>query len=102
MSTTERNKNQDLPYNPEITKEDEQALNDKGKSMNKGQDAELDNKETPTDFTAENLDIPGRNEADVSTDGADIPDEENYQFNERGAKPEHQKQSEHPKSDEKI
>ncbi|UAB83577.1 hypothetical protein INR75_15560 [Zunongwangia sp. SCSIO 43204] len=102
MSTTERNKDQDLPYNPEITKEDEQALNDKGKSMNKGQDAELDNKATPTDFTAENLDIPGRNEADVSTDGADIPDEENYQFNERGTKPEHQKQSEHPKSDEKI
>ena len=102
MSTTERNKDQDLPYNPEITKEDEQALNDKGKSMNKGQDAELDNKATPTDFTAENLDIPGRNEADVSTDGADIPDEENYQFNERGTKPEHQKESEHPKSDEKI
>jgi len=42
--------NDDLPYNPEITKEDKQALNEKGRSMDKGQDRELDHKEQ-VDFT---------------------------------------------------
>jgi len=36
-----QSENEDLPYNPEITKEDKEALNEKGRS-NKGQDKDLD------------------------------------------------------------
>ena len=49
-------------YNSEITAEDKQALNEKGRSMNKGQDKDLD-REQPVDFTADNMDIPGRNQS---------------------------------------
>ena len=49
-------------YNSDITAEDKQALNEKGRSMNKGQDKDLD-REQPVDFTADNMDIPGSNQS---------------------------------------
>ena len=72
----------DLPYNPNITNEDKQALNEKGRSMNKNQDKELD-RQKDVDFTGKNLDIPGSN-YDGTSKQKDIPDEANRQFNERG------------------
>ncbi|WBL27193.1 hypothetical protein [Zunongwangia sp. HGR-M22] len=102
MSAYKENKDQELPYNPEITKDDQQALNEKGKSMNKGQDAALDHTQTNNDFAAKDLDIPGREDADTSSNGNDIPDEENRQFNKRGVKPDYQKEKEHPNSNKKI
>ncbi|MDN3593890.1 hypothetical protein [Zunongwangia endophytica] len=102
MSSNKEKKDQDLPYNPEVTKDDQQALNEKGRSMNKGQDAALDHTQTNNDFAAKDLDIPERQEADISSDGSDIPDEENRQFNKRGAKPDYQKDREHPNSDKEI
>jgi len=69
-------------YNPDITAEDKQALNKKGRSMNKGQDKELD-KEKPVDFTADNLDIPGSNQT-AKDDDEKLVDEENYRFNKKG------------------
>ena len=76
----------DLPYNPEITKEDKEALNEKGRSMNKGQDKDLDQKEQ-VDFTPDELDIPGSNDSRPE-DKTDLVDEENMQFNNKGAKEE--------------
>ena len=77
MSTKENKK-----YNSDITAEDKQALNEKGRSMNKGQDKELD-REKPVDFTADNLDIPGSNQS-AEKDREKLVDEENYRFNKKG------------------
>ncbi len=96
----EKNKEK-LPYNPDITDEDKQALNEKGHSMNMGQDKALADREREVDFTAKDLDIPGRQERDTST-GKEIPDEDNYQFNQRGSRPKEQKKSEHPNPDREI
>lgn len=79
----------DLPYNPEITKEDKEALNEKGRSMNKGQDKDLDHKEN-VDFTPDELDIPASNDSKPE-DKTDLVDEENMQFNKKGAKGENEK-----------
>ena len=97
---TDQNK-KDLPYNPDITDDDRQALNEKGHSMNRGQDKDLADRERKVDFTGKDLDIPGRNERDTST-GTGIPDEENYQFNQRGSRSEEKKKSEHPNPDRDI
>jgi hypothetical protein len=97
----EDKKKEKLPYNPEITNEDMQALNEKGHSMNMGRDKELANREREVDFTAKDMDIPGRDERDTST-GKEIPDEDNYQFNQRRVRPDEQKKSEHPNPDSKI
>jgi len=74
----------DLPYNPEVTKEDKEALNEKGRSMNKGQDKDLDQKEQ-VDFTPDELDIPASNDSKLR-DKTDLVDEENMQFNKKGSK----------------
>ncbi|MGA8854193.1 MAG: hypothetical protein WB492_08460 [Christiangramia sp.] len=95
-----KSKPEDLPYNPELTKEDEQALNDKNRSMNKGQDKQLD-RDKDVDFTAEKMDIPASNDS-KPTDKSELVDEENMQYNEKGSRPEHKKSSDHPRSDEKI
>lgn len=78
--------NKDLPYNPDITQEDKEALNEKGRSMSKGLDRELDHKEK-VDFTPDELDIPASNDSRLE-DKTDLVDEENMQFNNKGAKEE--------------
>lgn len=90
----------DLPYNPEVTKEDEQALNEKGQSMNKGQDKVLD-REQEVDFSADELDVPASNSNLPEKEGR-IPDEQNWQYNKKGARPDEAKQKDHPKSDKEI
>jgi len=95
-----KSKSEDLPYNPELTKEDNQALNDKGRSMNKGQDKDLDrNKEV--DFTADELDVPASNDT-KRREKSEMVDEENMLYNKKGSRAEHKKSSDHPRSDEKI
>ena len=84
--------NKDLPYNPDITQEDKEALNEKGRSMNKAQDRELDHKEK-VDFTPDELDIPASNDTKPE-DKTDRVDEENMQFNKKGAKGENEKSGE--------
>lgn len=95
-----KSKPEDLPYNPEVTNEDKQALNDKGRSMNKGQDKDLD-RDQKVDFTAEELDVPASNSNLPDKEGR-IPDEQNMQYNNKGARPDHKKSTDHPKSDDKI
>lgn len=75
-----------LPYDPDINKEDKQALQERGHNMNPTDDKILENRKKPVDFTADQLDIPGRNEADTSQRGTDIPDEENFQYDKSGEK----------------
>ncbi|MUP45736.1 hypothetical protein E0K83_08255 [Gramella sp. BOM4] len=94
-----KGKPEDLPYNPDVTNEDKQALNEKGRSMNKGQDKALD-RERDVDFTAEELDIPAGGQNDPEK--GDIPDEQNYQYNNRGEREDWEKSKDHPKSDKKI
>jgi hypothetical protein len=65
-------------YNSDITAEDKQALNKKGRSMNKDQD-----KEKSVDFTTDNLNIPGSNQT-AKDDKDKLVDEENYKFNKKG------------------
>lgn len=92
----------DLPYDPNINDDDMQALQDKGLSMDQGQDKPLAERKRPVDFTGKSLDIPGRNEADTTHDGPDIPDEENFQFNERGARKDEDKKGDHPNPDREV
>ena len=97
-----KGKPDDLPYNPDITSEDEQALNDKGRSMNKGQDAELDkNRKRDADFAAEELDVPASNDS-KNRDRSELVDEENMQYNKKGARKDHEKAKDHPNSSKKI
>ena len=95
-----KGKPDDLPYNPEITSEDKQALNEKGKSMNKGQDAEK-NRQRDGDYTANELDVPASN-ANKPGDRSELVDEENMQYNKRGAREDHEKAKDHPGSSKKI
>ena len=94
-----KGKPEDLPYNPEVTGEDKEALNEKGRSMNKGQDQALD-RDKPVDFSADELDIPAGGENDPEK--GDLPDEQNWQFNRKGSREDWEKSKEHPKSDDKI
>ena len=97
-----KSKPEDLPYNPDITSEDEQALNDKGQSMNKGQDADLDkNRKRDADFTADELDVPASNDS-KKRDKSELVDEENMQYNKKGSRAEHERAKDHPNSDKKI
>ena len=80
----EEKKNKNLPYNPDITDEDRQALPDKGLSMEPDEDRAVKDRNSPVDFTAKDLDIPNSDARDTSHEGKDIPDEENHQHNRRG------------------
>lgn len=95
-----KGKPEDLPYNPEVTKEDKQALNQKGRSMNKGQDKDLD-REKPVDFTAHKMDVPASNQNKPSKEG-EIPDEQNWQYNKKGSPKARDMATDHKGSDKKI
>lgn len=91
--------NTDLPYDPNINSEDLQALHDENLSMDQGQDKFLADRDRPADFTADELDIPGADDADTTHRGTDNPDEENYQFDNRGAPKKRSKEEEIPDPD---
>lgn len=78
----------DLPYDPNINKDDKQALQERGLDINLNDDRFLAERDRPVDFAADDLDIPGRNEADTTHEGTDIPDEENFQYDQSGLKKE--------------
>lgn len=76
----------DLHYDPNINSDDKQALQDRGHNMNPTDDKYVEDRERPVDFAADDLDIPGRNLADTTHEGTDIPDEENFQYDQSGVK----------------
>lgn len=68
-------------YNPDVTKEDLQALGDKKDHLRTdgGDDELLRNREKPVDFAAKDLDIPGRKLPSEKT-GKKPKDEENKHY----------------------
>jgi len=74
----------DLPYDPNITKDDLQALDERSINRSPSEERFLAERDRPVDLTAEDLDIPGTDLADTTHEGTDIPDEENFQYDERG------------------
>ena len=80
------NKNDNKDYNSDITKEDLNALGDKTKNIrkDKGDDAQLENRERKVDFTGKNLDVPGRN-LPSNRPGDKLKDEENQLYSQGSA-----------------
>lgn len=88
-------KTNNLPYDPNVNDDDMLALHEDGLNMAPDEDKQLENRDKPVDFTGKDLDIPPREERDT-TSGTEIPDPDNYQWNERGAKPGATKGKDHP------
>lgn len=95
----DQNQKNDIPYDPNITKDDKQALQERGQNMSPTDDQFLADRERPVDFSAEDLDIPGRNQADTSHRGTDIPDEQNFQYDRSGMKKKRSNDGEIPDRD---
>ncbi|CAN5402160.1 hypothetical protein BH23BAC2_BH23BAC2_07620 [soil metagenome] len=79
-------KENDLPYDPDINEDDKQALQERGINMNPRDKKFLAERDRPLDFAAKDLDIPGRDERNTTHEGTDIPDEQNFQYDESGIK----------------
>ncbi|HSI70294.1 MAG TPA: hypothetical protein VK941_08690 [Gillisia sp.] len=92
----------DLPYDPNINKDDLQALHREGLSMDQGRDKFLSDRKRPVDFTGNEMDIPSRDESDTSQDGTDLPDEENNQYNERGVRKDEDMKRDLPNSNRDV
>jgi len=77
MSNKEKKK-EDLPYNPEITKEDLKAIGDKQGNLKQdlSDDELLKERKKKVDFTGKELDVPGRDLPSQKTKKT-IKDEEN-------------------------
>lgn len=86
LRDSDRIEKNDLPYDPNINRDDKQALQERGLNMSPADDEFLADRERPVDFAADDLDIPGRNEADTTHRGTDIPDEENFQYDQSGVR----------------
>lgn len=63
-------------YDSKISKEDMNALRKRGLSMDGGDDRLLQDREELIDFSGKDLDVPGRNQVNL-TPSAGITDEEN-------------------------
>lgn len=70
-------------YNSNVTKDDLQALGKKGLSMDTGDDSLLQDRDEKIDFSGENLDVPGRNEINL-TPNLGLKDEENTLYGQGG------------------
>lgn len=70
-----------VPYNSDITKEDEKILGDKSGNLRQdnGDDELLKNRKTEPDFAAKDLDIPGSKNSKLITN-QNKADEENQHY----------------------
>ncbi len=68
-----------LPYNPDITDDDLDMLNQDNIDGDGGDDQQLKDREEKVDFAGKDLDVPGRNQA-LRKDGKGFEDEENKLF----------------------
>lgn len=79
----DKNKNQKKTYNSEVTKEDVNKLGERTieqKDDRQGDDAQLNTREKPVDFTGKNLDVPGRDLP--KTNPTTLKDEENQLYSQ--------------------
>ena len=78
-----KNNNTDTTYNPEITKDDIDAIGKKGLRADSEDDRLLLDRDQTVDFQGKDLDIPGRAKNN-STAKKSITDEENTLFGQGG------------------
>src|SRR5699024_10683489 len=74
-------KEEDLPYNPDVTDEDLENLQHDNQHTDGGDDEMLRERREEVDFTGEDLDVPGSKTARESGRKG-LPDEENQLFSE--------------------
>ena len=70
-------------YNSELTNADKPKLGERAENQrndHKGDEAQLENRSLPVDFTAKNLDIPGRTNATLANNN--LKDEENEHYSQ--------------------
>ena len=82
-----KNSKEKLPYNPEITKEDQKILGDVAGNVHTGtgEDTNLQNRTNPIDFEGKDLDVPGRElPKDREVDPTALKDEENQLYSQGG------------------
>ncbi|MBD1260532.1 hypothetical protein HZY62_08020 [Maribacter polysiphoniae] len=87
MQTKNNNESTTKPkssYNAEVTKEDLYALGKKGLSMDPDDDLLLQQRKDRIDFFGKDLDIPGRNEHNLTSSQGSISNEENNLFGPGG------------------
>lgn len=84
MKKNKSEKEQELPYNPDITEHDKDILNQDNIHGDGGDDQQLKERKKPVDFTGKNLDIPGSNEAKKGNGPAGLNDEENKLHSQGG------------------
>src|SRR5690554_6820164 len=73
-----------LPYNPNITKHDLDILSQEHIHGDGGDDQQLKDRKEKVDFTGEDLDVPGRNQAKKENNPSGLPDEENQLYSQGG------------------
>lgn len=74
---------EDLPYNPEVTKHDLDMLSQENVHGDGGDDQQLKDRKDKIDFAGDDLDVPGRKKARES-DKKGLPDEENKLYSQGG------------------
>jgi|SRR5690625_2578025 len=77
------NEEKKLPFNPEVTEEDLEALQHENIHTDGGDDEELRNRPEDVDFSGKDLDVPGSETARCSGRRG-MPDEENQLFSQGG------------------
>jgi|SRR5690625_2780711 len=82
-SELKKKKEENLPYNPEVTKEDLESLPHDNIHTDGGDDEILRERKKKVDFTGEDLDIPGSKTAKKSGEKG-MTDEENQLFSQGG------------------
>lgn len=79
----EEERDEKLPYNPEITEHDLDILSQDNIHGDGGDDQQLKDRVEEVDFAGEDLDIPGRESA-REWDKIGLPDEENKLYSQGG------------------
>ncbi len=77
-------KKENLKYNPEITEQDKDILNQDNIHSDGGDDQELKDRKRKVDFAGADLDVPGRNQAKKGNGPEGFNDEENKLFSQGG------------------
>ena len=84
MKKKENPSNENLPYNPEITKNDKDILRQENIHGDGGDDQQLRDRKKKVDFEGKDLDIPGSNQAKKQNNQSGLPDEENHLYSQGG------------------
>ncbi|NNF19166.1 MAG: hypothetical protein HKN61_05275 [Flavobacteriaceae bacterium] len=78
-----KKENKKADYNPEVTKEDLEALGKKGLSMDARDDRKLQKRENQVDFTGKDLDVP-KGKQNIMDNNSKVKDEENKFYSQGG------------------